>query len=99
MPKPATKTQPVVTFIDNPHAPELFCTEAVGFLVSEGNIHITFATTRVNHATNPGGMNRVVIARVVLPVAGAQGLAAGLYDFLKKRGLDPVGKPVDSQLQ
>ena len=92
-------TAPPVAFIDNPHAPEVFAAEAVGFLVNAGNIHITFATPRVNHATSPGPVNRVVMARLVMPIQGAQGLAAGLYDFLKNQRLDPVPVPDKNQMQ
>ena len=80
-------------FLDNPHAPEYFASGVSGFLVNLGNIHITFESARVNHLTNPAPVNRVVIARIVMPVAGAQALALGLYDFLRKQGLDPVPPP------
>ena len=86
---------PKVEFIDNPHAPEVFATEAVGFFVNSGVLHITFASARVNHVSNPGPVNRVVISRLAMPVAAAQGLAVGLYDFLRKQGLDPVPPPPD----
>ncbi len=85
---------PPVTFIDNPHAPEVFASDAVGFFRLADNVHITFATLRVNHVTSPGPVNRVVIARLVMPIQGAHGLAVGLYDFLKKQGIDPAQLPV-----
>jgi hypothetical protein len=88
-----------VTFIDNPHAPEVFSTDCAGFLVQNGNVHLTFESARVNHERTPGPVNRVVIARLVLPVPAAQRLAAGLYDFLKNQGFDPVPVPDVSQLQ
>ncbi len=94
-----TSENPTVTFVDNPHAPEVFAAEAVGFFVHAGCVHITFASPRIDHATNPGPVNRVVNARLVMPVSGAQGLAAGLYDFLKNQGLDPVPTPGKEQLQ
>jgi hypothetical protein len=80
--------QPKLGFIDNPHAPELFSTAATGFFVGEGCVHITFESVRVNHVTSPGPVNRVVIGRLIMPVAGAQALAIGLYDFLTKHGMD-----------
>jgi len=43
----------------------------------------------------PGAPRRVVVARLVMPAVGAQGLAAGLYDFLKKGGFDPMPAPAD----
>lgn len=80
---------PPVTFLDNAFAPEVFSTRAVGFFFNEGNVHITFESVRINHVTTPGPVNRVVIGRVVMPLAGAQSLAVGLFDFLKTQGLAP----------
>jgi hypothetical protein len=79
-----------VSFIDNPMAPDVFADESVGFFVHNGVVRITFASARVNHSSTPGPVNRVVIGRLVLPVAAAQGLAIGLFDFLKSRGLAPI---------
>ena len=84
---------PKVTFVDTPDAPEFFASEASGFFVNQGNVTITFASARVDHSTSPGPVNRVVNARVVLSVLGAQSFAIGLYDFLKTQGLDPSPKP------
>ena len=86
---------PPVSFIDNPHAPEVFSTHATGFFLNQGNVHITFESVRVNHVTSPGPVNRVVIARLVMPLASAEGLAMGLYDFLKKQGIDPAARDRD----
>lgn len=88
-----------VPYLDNPHAPEVFSTAAAGFFVNNGCVHITFESARVNHENAVGQINRVVIARLVMPIGGAQGLAAGLYDFLKSQGLDPVPVPDKSQMQ
>lgn len=88
-----------VTFVDNPHAPEVFASRCSGFFVRNGNVHLTFESERVNHVTSPGPVNRVVIARLILPISGAQELALGLYDFLKNQGLDPAPTPDSSQLQ
>lgn len=98
MTKAGPPKEPVVTFVDNPHAPEVFATEVSGFLIQNGNVHLTFAANRVNHITTPGPVNRVVIARLVLPVSAAQGLAAGLFDFLKTHGYDPVPKPSEENM-
>jgi hypothetical protein len=84
---------PLVNFIDNPHAPEVFSGGATGFFFNNGNVHIAFESLRVDHSTNPGPVNRVVIARLVMPIAGAQGLAVGLFEFLKARGLAPEFSP------
>lgn len=47
----------------------------------------------------PGPITRIVNLRVVMPIPTAQALAAGLYDFLKTHGHDPVPKPPPSQVQ
>ena len=75
-----------VKFIDDPKATELYATAATGFFVSNGTISITFESARADHSKSPGPVNRVVIGRVVMPVAGAQALAVGLFDFLEKQG-------------
>ncbi len=96
-----TKTAPPsdIPFIENLHAPEVFATDACGFLVNGGNIHITFATARCSHENTPGPVSRVVIGRLVMPIVGAQNLALGLYDFLKNQGLDPIPQPDKKQIQ
>jgi hypothetical protein len=88
-----------VPFIDNPLAPEFAATEAAGFFLHAGNVYITFAAPRLNHGNNPPITSRVVIGRLCMPIIGAQGLAANLYDFLKKQGLDPVPTPEKDKLQ
>jgi hypothetical protein len=80
---------PAIAFLDNPHAPEFFASSATGFFRLENNIVITFESIKVNHATTPGPVSRVVIGRLVLPIGGAQGLVAGLNDFLEKQGVGP----------
>jgi hypothetical protein len=81
-----TKPLPV-TFLNNPHSPDVFSTDATGFVVMEGTIGITFESSKIDHSTSPGPTNRVVIGRLVMPIPAAQRLALGLYDFLEKQGL------------
>jgi hypothetical protein len=81
--------------IDNPLAPEFFADEATGFFIHQANLSITFASARVDHRSDPGPVSRVVVGRVVLPIAAAAGLAVGLYDFLRKMGIDPAEHPPD----
>jgi hypothetical protein len=92
MDKPPQVQAPVF-LIDNPNAPEFFASEALGFFLHGGTVHITFASPRASHTADPSPINRVVNLRVVLPIQGAQSLAMGLYDFLKTQGLDPAAKP------
>jgi hypothetical protein len=79
-----------VSYMDNPMAPDLYADEAVGFSMSNGVAKITLASARANHVSKPGPVNHVVIGRIVMPIQTAQNLAAGLFDFLKSHGVDPL---------
>lgn len=72
-------------FIDTPHAPDVFADVATGFFHLNGNIKITFESLRVDHSTSPGPVHRVVIGRLVMPVAAAEALAKGLLDFIESQ--------------
>lgn len=87
---------PRLTLTDDPRAAETFADEAIGFFHHGGAVSITFAALRCDHSRSPGTLNSVVVSRMVMPVRGAQSLAAGLFDFLKRRGLhssEPVKAP------
>ena len=75
-----------IEFHDNPLAPEIYASGATGFFVSNNTISITLESLRADHAEKPGPLQRVVVGRLVMPAAGAQGLAIGLFDFLEKQG-------------
>jgi hypothetical protein len=77
---------PATQFVDNPLAPELYASGATGFFVSNGTITITLESVRADHGEKPGPLSRLVIGRLTMPAAGAQGLAIGLFDFLEKHG-------------
>src|SRR4051812_7169362 len=81
---------PPNVFVDNPHAPDFWAAGYSGFAVSGDNLVITFESHRVNHATTPGPMTRMVIGRLVLPIGSAQALALDLHGFLAKIGRDPT---------
>ena len=85
--------------IDDERAPEAFADEAVGFLIHNGNVTITFAASRSDYASDNPNVRRVVMARIVMPIGGAQDLALGLYDFLKSSGHDPAPKNADESIQ
>ena len=95
-PKPET---PQIPFIDNPHAPEVYVAGAAGYYIFGGNIHITFWSPRANHTPDNPSVNNVVMARLVIPIGGAQGMVAGLYDFLKKQGHEATLIPDKSKMQ
>lgn len=78
---------PAIPLLDNQQAPEIFASGATGFSVSNGTISITFESLRADHSgSGQGPVSRVVVGRIVMPAAGAQGLAVGLFDFLEKQG-------------
>jgi hypothetical protein len=79
-------------------APELFASEASFFTKAPETVSLTFSSYRFDQSPEGGGTRkRVIVARIVLPLNGAQGLATGLYDFLVKLGLDPVARPAEKQ--
>ncbi len=80
-------------FLDNPHAPDVFADMATGFFLFAGNLRITFESLRVNHITTPGPVTRVVIGKLVMPVAAAENLARGILDFLEKQKSAPESDP------
>jgi len=86
---PEDQPKPVQKLIEAPNAPEIFADGVCGFFLHHQNLRIAFEASRVDHAVSPGPVSRFIVARVVLPAAGARTLAVGLFDFLKKMGLDP----------
>jgi hypothetical protein len=87
---------PTVTFIDNPHAPEVFAAEAVGLFLHLGNIHITFAGPRSDYGATPAPINRVVMGRLVMPLAGANSLRQLLADFLDRMKAQATAQAADA---
>ena len=88
--KPQKKSSPQIPLAENLFAPELFASEAAYFALGSGTLTITFTSFRFDNSSSPAVQRRVVIGRLVMPIAGAQALAAGLYDYLSKAGLTPV---------
>jgi hypothetical protein len=84
-----------VQTVENLFAPEMFATEASFFSSAAGMVTVTLSSYRFDNSTTPATQKRVIVGRLVMPVTGAQGLAAGLYDFLKKQNFDPMPPPSD----
>jgi len=80
---------PRPAFVDDLQSIEIFASDASGFFLSEGVVRFTLESIRASHKDNPDTPSRVVIARLAMPVPGAQRLLIGLYDFLRKNQLDP----------
>jgi hypothetical protein len=96
---PVQHSIPQIGYDGNPAAPQVFADEAVGFWLHNGVVMVTLTSTHIDHHVNPGPITRQVVARLVMPIAGAQSLAAGLYNFLKQHGLDPVPRAPDERVQ
>ena len=92
-------SQPAVTFVDDPHAPEHIVSGVSGIWVISGKVHITLESVRIDHITQPGPVNGVVIGQIVMPVGAAQALAAQLYGCLEQQGLDPAPMPPKEKMQ
>ena len=77
--------------IDSATAPTVYVDKPVGFIMSRGNVHITFANPVADH--NPGGepVHRKVVLRVVIPAHEAQAFAVTLYEYLQAQGVDVAG--------
>ena len=80
-----------VNFIDDPQAPELYASNFSGIQILLGNAIITLESARADHSTGAGSVNRVVVGRVVLPIAVAQSLALQLNSLLSQSSLAQIG--------
>lgn len=94
-----TEPLPPQTFVDDPKAPEYFASALAGVAFDHPNVRLTFASARVNHATNPGPVNIVVNARIVMSIQAAKQMVELLDGFLKAAELNTVQKPQDQRIQ
>ena len=75
---------PKMAFVDNPHAPDVFADALTGFFALNGNIRLTFESARVNHVSSPGPVSRVVIGRLIMPIAVAENMAKEILEFIER---------------
>jgi hypothetical protein len=80
---------PEIPYAENLFAAEVYADEASFFSLKGGNVSIVFTSGRFDNCTKPATLRRVVVGRLVIPAAGAQSLAVGLYDYLTQNGFDP----------
>ncbi|WP_394891005.1 hypothetical protein ACG873_06655 [Mesorhizobium sp. AaZ16] len=64
--------------LHNPHSPDVFADAALGFFTFAGCMRITFETLRSDYSQSPANLDRVVIGRLVMPLAGAEDMAKGI---------------------
>ena len=62
----------------------MYVDDVSGVAFFNGNIRLTFESARVNHVSQPGPVNRVVLGRIVMPLGGAQRLRDLLTDYLRQ---------------
>lgn len=82
-PEPATERDTVV-LIDNPLAPDVFADRIAGAFLTNGNVHMTFLSRRCDYTKTPNVFQDVVIGRLVMPFAEAEGTARFLLDFVER---------------
>lgn len=71
-------------YVENLLAPEVFVIGAAGFLLSHGNVHITFASPKATYGATKGVAN-VENLRLIIPVASAEDFANTLLDYINKQ--------------
>jgi hypothetical protein len=80
-----------VDLVDNMLSPELFCDGAFSFFVAAGVVRMVLTSVRCpQNLASPGRPVPVVVARIAMPVAAAQGLALDLNSFLENQGFSPT---------
>lgn len=78
-PPPAKPAQ--VPLVDNPHAREIHADEVTGVFAPNNDVHLTFASYRMDHSQAPGTIARIVASRIVMPLQAASGLERMLSDL------------------
>lgn len=86
-------------FVDDPHAPEYFSSFLCGAAFDNPNVRLTFASSRVNHATDSAVPKTVVNLRVVMSIPAAHQMMQFLTQFLQKANLNAIQKPANEQMQ
>lgn len=89
--KPIVKNKLVA--VDDPHAPDIYAASVAGFFVFDGVVHITLESPRSDYSDPSTPINRVTVARLVMPSSAACNLVQGLASFLQEHGVDPFSAP------
>lgn len=83
MSKPAS-TPPPPPIQNDDAIPERYVDVPLGVNYSNGNLHITFATLRVDHSKDALPQYRHVTLRLIIPLAGAVDLQNTIGNMLAK---------------
>jgi hypothetical protein len=86
---------PESPLVDDPRAIEIYADSLVGMFNFGGNLRLTFEAARAAHHANPAPVSRVVVGRIVMPVAAAEAMARGILEFIahSRRPADPPPEP------
>ena len=87
-PQQMPRGRDTVAMVENMFSPEVFASLATSFSINGGCVTIKFASLRWDNSTEPAVQRAVVVARITLPLEGAQSLAGGLQSFLSQHGLN-----------
>lgn len=80
MSKPLPELPPLV---DDPHATEIFASNASGFMAIGGTLVMTMECEKTDYSDGDLAVSRHVVARIVMPIKGAHALAKGIFDFFE----------------
>lgn len=93
-PKSSTAAGTYISIEENLAAPEIFATEGTYFSLTGPNVTVTLTSLRWDNSHQPPVLKRVVVGRLVMPIAAAQSLTVTLYDHLTKHGHE-IQRPLD----
>jgi hypothetical protein len=83
--------------VDDANAAEIYSDNFVGLVFNQGNIGLTFATTRADHTKAPPTNTRKVALRLVMPTSAVADLHMALGQVLKdleNRGIIKTSPPL-----
>jgi hypothetical protein len=95
----AETTTSIPGFVDDAHAPEIFASFLAGAAFDGPNVHLTFASSRVDHSVAPGSIKHVANARLVMSIPAAQNMCSLLTQLLQAANLNALQKPEGQDLQ
>jgi hypothetical protein len=82
-----------IEILENMYSPEVFASLASSFSINSGSVTIKFVSLRWDNSVEPAVQRAVVVARITMPLEGAQTLVGGLQSFLAQHKLEYVPSP------
>lgn len=87
--------EPKIIFVDNFGAPEVFSDGVVGAFLTNGNVHITFASRRCDYSQTPGAFTDAVMGRLIMPFGAVENTLKFLGDFVERMKKQLANPPMD----